>query len=113
MELGTVVYALCRILKPEVIVETGVAGGISSVYILAALEQNECGRLYSIDLTWGITSTYARDSTPRNEGDNHSGWLIPDYLKDKWQLLLGSSSERLQPLFEDLDKIDIFLHNNL
>ncbi|MDQ1280386.1 MAG: hypothetical protein QG670_1649 [Thermoproteota archaeon] len=53
--LGTVLYVLCRQLKPYVVVETGVAGGMSSSYILCALEENKYGRLYSIDVPWEET----------------------------------------------------------
>ncbi|MBU1998201.1 MAG: hypothetical protein KKE64_01755, partial [Candidatus Omnitrophica bacterium] len=39
-------YVICRIIKPEIIVETGVADGFSSSCILYALKQNKQGRLY-------------------------------------------------------------------
>lgn len=48
--LGALVYAIVRVLKPEIVVETGVASGLSSAYILQALEENRKGKLYSIDL---------------------------------------------------------------
>ena len=96
--LATVIYALCRYKKPDIVVETGVASGISSAYILAALEQNKKGRLYSIDMPgWQ---------------DAPSGWLIPDDLKKRWHLTLGRSSETLEPLLEKLSEIDIFLHDS-
>lgn len=94
--LGTMVYALCRKLKPDTVVETGVASGVSSAYILCALEENKHGELYSIDLPWG----------------EQSGWIIPNYLRHSWHLELGSSSEKLPPLLEKLGAIDIFLHDS-
>ena len=45
--LGTMLYVICRKLGPETVVETGVASGISSSYILCALEVNCIGKLYS------------------------------------------------------------------
>ena len=96
--LGTVLYVLCRKLRPDTVVETGVASGVSSAYILCALEENRHGALYSIDLPWGRTK--------------QSGWLIPDYLRHRWQLILGRSSEELIPLLEKLGTIDIFLHDS-
>jgi predicted O-methyltransferase YrrM len=45
----TQLYALCRYLRPKVIVETGVGLGTSSLFILQALEDNGEGTLYSID----------------------------------------------------------------
>ncbi|MFC2069673.1 class I SAM-dependent methyltransferase [Chloroflexota bacterium] len=94
--LGEMVYALCRKLEPESVVETGVSSGISSSYILCALEENKKGNLYSIDLPWG----------------EDSGWIIPDYLRHRWHLELGSSSEKLPPLLGKLGTIDIFFHDS-
>ena len=96
--LGTVLYVLCRKLRPDTVVETGVASGVSSAYILCALEENRHGALYSIDLPW--------------ERTKQSGWLIPDYLRHRWQLILGRSSEELIPLLEKLGTIGIFLHDS-
>ena len=54
---ATTLYALCRKLKPDVVVETGVASGVSSSYILCALHENEHGQLYSIDVPWHTMMT--------------------------------------------------------
>jgi len=96
--LGKVLYAVYRRKKPDVIVETGVASGESSSYILCALEKNDRGELYSIDLPWW--------------DEEQSGWLIPDYLKHRWHLTLGRSSKKLTPLLKELGGIDIFLHDS-
>ena len=78
--------------------ETGVASGVSSSYILCALDQNNRGQLYSIDLPgWQ---------------ENESGWMIPNYLRHRWQLILGRSSEELAPLLQKVVEIDIFLHDS-
>jgi predicted O-methyltransferase YrrM len=103
--LGELLYVICRKLRPEKVVETGVAGGMSSSYILCALENNCHGELYSIDLPGEKGIDYLPDN-------KHSGWLIPNYLKSRWQLILGSSLERLPPLLEQLGKITIFLHDS-
>ena len=95
--LGTVLYILCRKLKPAAVVETGVASGVSSAYILSALEENNHGELHSIDL-------------PSRGGE--SGWLVPDYLRYRWQLIVGRSSDKLPTLLEKLGTIDIFLHDS-
>jgi predicted O-methyltransferase YrrM len=96
--LGIVLYVLCRQQRPGIVVETGVASGISSSYILCALRQNTHGKLYSIDMPgWG---------------DSQSGWLIPDYLRHRWHLTLGRSSETLGPLLERIGNIDMFLHDS-
>ena len=46
---GLFLYILCKLAKPELIVETGVAYGLSSMYILQAFEENKKGSLHSID----------------------------------------------------------------
>ena len=96
--LGTVLYIICRKQKPDSAMETGVASGVSSSHILYALETNERGQLYSIDMPgWQ---------------KNQSGWMIPDYLKHRWHLTQGRSSETMAPLLKKVKEIDIFLHDS-
>jgi len=95
--LGTILYAICRRQKPDIVVETGVASGVSSSHILVALEKNQHGQLYSIDLpSW----------------ESRSGWTIPDYLRHRWHLTKGKSAETLEPILEKAAEIDIFLHDS-
>ena len=96
--LGVVLYAVCRRQNPDIVVETGVASGVSSSYILCALEKNGHGELYSIDMPW-----WQQDQ---------SGWMIPDYLRHRWHLIRGKSSEKLTPLLKKVAEIDIFLHDS-
>jgi predicted O-methyltransferase YrrM len=49
-------YALVRSFKPSVVLETGVANGHSSFYILRALDANEHGQLHSIDCSAEVGS---------------------------------------------------------
>lgn len=97
-------YVICRIIKPEVLVETGVANGFSSAFILNALKLNNRGRLYSIDLP----------NHPGQELNNEksTGWLVPEDLKIKWTLIIGSSKEKLPALLDSLGDIDIFYHDS-
>jgi hypothetical protein len=44
------VWCLLRHLRPEKVIETGVARGFTSRFILEALERNSAGHLWSIDL---------------------------------------------------------------
>jgi len=48
-ELVRAIWCLTRHLQPAKVVETGVARGISSRFILEALDRNGAGRLWSID----------------------------------------------------------------
>lgn len=90
-------YALARIIKPRVVLETGVGSGISSAFILKALELNGSGDLFSIDLP--------------DEG-GLSGWAVPDELRKNWHLHIGSSSLLLKPLLEKISPVDIFIHDS-
>ncbi|MFC1521121.1 class I SAM-dependent methyltransferase [Elusimicrobiota bacterium] len=101
---GQVLYVVCRILKPKAVVETGVANGTSSAFILKALEANESGMLYSIDLPNQPGENIPREKT--------SGWLVPGHLRSRWQLQLGDTRELLQPLLERLGKVDCFFHDS-
>jgi predicted O-methyltransferase YrrM len=97
-------YVLCRIIKPEVVVETGVADGFSSSFILEALRKNGEGRLYSIDLP----------NQPGQilEKNKVTGWIVPEILRSRWELILGSSREKLPALLEHLKSINIFYHDS-
>jgi predicted O-methyltransferase YrrM len=95
-------YVITRILKPKNVAETGVANGFSSSFILYAMEKNNLGRLSSIDL-------------PNQPGDvieKETGWLVPDSLRPRWELIIGSSRDKLEPLLERLKSIDIFYHDS-
>ena len=95
-------YALCKITQPELVVETGVAYGLSTSYILQALHENKHGMLYSIDSVFRPWET-----------DMMIGSAIPDKLTNHWKLIRGSSKERLNDLLESLGQIDIFLHDSM
>jgi predicted O-methyltransferase YrrM len=92
---GLTLYALARLLRPTVTVETGVADGRSSFILLSALERNGHGMLHSFDVRpdagslarghdqWNLTTSDAKD--PR-----------------------GTFTEALA----GLDRIDLFLHDS-
>jgi hypothetical protein len=100
-------YVIVRMLRPEVVVETGVAAGISSAFILQALQDNNRGRLCSIDFP-----NYAlMDSSLIPEG-KEPGFAIPPRLKERWNLRLGKSKDLLPSLLAELGRADIFLHDS-
>jgi predicted O-methyltransferase YrrM len=82
--LGRIVYAVVRATRPDVVVETGVATGVTSAYLLAALEDNGHGALHSIDLP--PTDMVAA---------GHVGAAIPADLKARWTYHWGSSRRLL------------------
>lgn len=99
---GLFLYLLCKIIKPEKVVETGVAYGLSSIYILQALFENKKGTLYSIDSVF----------TPW-QSKEMIGSAIPTHLRKNWKLILGSSSEKLKETLSTLGPFDVFFHDSL
>ena len=95
-------YLFCRLLKPTIVLETGVAYGMMSAFILQALEVNKEGILYSIDLP-----PLGRDA------DRFVGILIPDELKARWRLNRGVSKRILPRLLPVLGSVDLFIHDSL
>ena len=96
-------YVLIRLLKPEICVETGVFYGGSTAFILNALKKNQKGKLISIDLP----ADKIKKSITRHENVGSSeiipkelqtGFIIPDYLKEKWELIEDDSHKALREL---------------
>lgn len=99
--LARVCYATCRLVEPEVVVETGVGAGVSSWAWLLALRENARGRLWSIDLP-----------TPNTELLPAVGHLVPGELRDRWSLTFGPSRRLLPITLRGRGSIDIFLHDS-
>jgi len=98
-------YAVVRAFKPGVIIETGVASGISSAHILRALAANGKGRLYSIDLP----NVQQGSGLPQGRT---SGWIVPDSLRGRWKLQIGDTRKLLPELLATLERVDLFLHDS-
>ena len=96
-------YAAVRAFAPDVVVETGVASGVSTSYLLLALHKNDRGKLYSIELG---DERYLPPGKP-------PGWIVPDSLKSRWQLRIGDSRELLPKLLAELGTITVFIHDSL
>lgn len=94
-------YALCRLLRPRVVIETGVAAGVSSAYILQALSKNGEGELHSIDV----------GEFPR-QTSKELGFVIPEDLKSRWHLHVGDSRHLLPELLRRLSPVDLFVHDS-
>lgn len=96
-------YAIVRALKPDIVVETGVANGISACYILLAMNANGKGTLYSIDIADGSHLPPGKTV----------GWMMPDWLSSRWQVSLGDAKNLLPGLLKQLQAIDVFIHDSL
>ncbi len=115
---GIYLYAVLRTVRPEVMVETGVANGFSTAFSLLALQANETGHLHSVDMPREVGREYEPGTFYEGEGragippGSEPGWLIPQPLKERWTLILGRSQEELPPLLERLRTIDTFMHDS-
>jgi len=95
-------YAIVRALRPNVAVECGVCYGVTTSYLLQALDANAQGHLHSIDLP-----------PLGKNGDVYVGSLVPPELRHRWTLHRGTTRRLLPPLVASLKSIDIFLHDSL
>jgi len=115
---GTYLYAVVRELRPRVLVETGVANGFSTGFLLQALQANGDGHLHSIDLPREIGRAYEAGTFYEGEGragiptGSEPGWLIPDALRERWTLILGRTQDELPPLLDRLGTVDFFMHDS-
>lgn len=108
-------YAAVRLIRPDVVVETGVAEGLSSWFILLAMDHNAHGILHSIDLPnqdVELVPGGARQ-TEMLPGGKDTGFFVPDSLRARWNLHIGDAKELLPKLLQMLGMIDIFLHDSL
>lgn len=95
-------YVTCRLIHPRTVVETGVAYGKTSAFILQALAENGEGRLHSVDLP------------PLGpEADRFAGYLVPDDLRGRWTYHRGASRRILPGVLDSVGLVDLFVHDSL
>jgi predicted O-methyltransferase YrrM len=89
-------WAVVRLRKPRLVVETGVWYGLGSAALLRALELNAAeghdGRLISFD------------------PDSTGGWLVPERLQPRWNWVKARTDEALEPLLSG-EHVDLFIHD--
>jgi len=97
IERGTsrALYALARISHPPVVLETGVANGLSTFFLLNALKRNGTGTLHSVDIAPDV------------------GGFLEEADKARWNLhILDGTKESFVRLLRTLPPIDFFLHDS-
>ncbi len=102
MAMARIVRCMTLHLQPDHLLETGVARGITTRFILEAIAENGHGHLWSIDLP------------PPGEPEIHDqiGMAVPDRLRPSWTYVAGSSRRRLRSLLSDIRTIDLFVHDS-
>lgn len=102
-ELVRAVWCLTCHLRPVNVVETGVARGVTSRFILEALDRNGAGHLWSID-----------QPPPLNpELNEEVGAAVENHCGRRWCYIRGSSRRHLPKLLAALGRIDLFLHDSI
>jgi Methyltransferase domain len=96
------IWCLTRHLRAAKVVETGVGHGVTSRFILEALQRNSNGRLWSIDLPTQLNP----------ELHYQIGMCVGDNYRDRWSFIRGSSRRRLPTLLRQIGKIDLFIHDS-
>jgi hypothetical protein len=88
-------YCFARIIKPKIIVETGIDKGLGSILLCRALQKNSeegfFGRYYGTDI------------------NKDAGYLLDGVYKNFGEILYGDSIESLKKFDE---KIDIFINDS-
>jgi len=90
-------YFLTRMMRPRVVVETGVAAGWTTAAVLTALRENGEGDLFSSDFP------YFRHRDP----EQHIGVLVPSEVRDRWVLDLRGDRKALPDFVTRVSGIDL------
>ena len=101
--LCSAIWCTMRHVRPEVVIETGVAHGISSRVILEAMSLNDRGQLWSIDLPHPL----------KHDLHNQTGVAVTDACRSRWTYLEGESRRRLPPLVAEVGQVQLFIHDSL
>lgn len=115
---GLRLYAVLRKLRPRVAVETGVCNGVSTAFLLLALDANGTGELHSLDLPEIAGEDYEPGTFWNGKGGavvpagKEPGWMVPGHLRGRWRLTLGRSQDELPGLLGRLRTLDFFLHDS-
>jgi Methyltransferase domain len=96
------IWCLVTHARPETVVETGVARGLTSRVILECLQRNGTGHLWSVDLP------------AVDPGLHHEiGTAVTESLRPRWTYVPGTSRRRLPGLVRRLQSVDLFVHDSL
>ena len=96
------IWCLVRRLRPRNVVETGVAHGVTSRFILEGLEKNGMAIFgVLIGHQWNLS------------GKPKLAWLLMVGFKERWSYISGSSRRRLPSVLGQLGEIDLFVHDSL
>ena len=104
-------FALVRLSRPRNLVESGVASGVSSTFLLLGIKANSGGILHSIDFPVFRKGNRGNLSWAIPQGMT-SGWAVPRKLRSRWDLRQGRSEGLLRPLLEEIGTLDFYCHDS-
>jgi hypothetical protein len=104
-------FAMVRLTKPRNLVESGVASGVSSAFMLMGIKANSMGVLHSIDMPVQRTKRRGNEPWAIPPGMS-SGWAIPARLRRGWDLRQGRSEDLLEPLLGAIGTLDFYCHDS-
>jgi methyltransferase family protein len=118
IEDGVVLYALARALSPDHVIETGVAAGVSTAFLAAALIDNAHGELYSIELPPAeVENTQQADGARFDWPRKGIGWVVPQSIRRaigaRHTVILQDVRTALPRLLASLPHVDLFVHDDL
>jgi hypothetical protein len=118
LEDGMVLYGIVRAMKPEYLIETGVAAGVSNSFLNAALLDNGFGNLYSIELPPAQSAAgMHQDGGVFAWPDSGVGWAVAPEIREaigqRNVLILEDVRTALPALLERLPRVDLFFHDDL
>ena len=96
------IWCLVRHLRPHKVIETGVGHGVTSRFVLEALEMNGAGHLWSIDLP--PVDPFWQKQIGLAVGDRDFG---------RWSYIRGPSRLKLPKLLSFTGEIELFIHDSM
>jgi predicted O-methyltransferase YrrM len=95
-ETSFLYYAVCRHLAPQNVLETGIANGHSSFFLLQAMKKNGQGELHSVDIADNV------------------GKLLNDEERENWTLHILDSPQRrsFSKILDSISPLDLFVHDS-
>jgi methyltransferase family protein len=103
IDMCTAIWCTVRHKRPEAVMETGVAHGVSSRVILEGLNLNDRGHLWSIDV--------ANPLNHRVHGQE--GAAVTESCRPRWTYVEGESSRVMPSLVKQVGKVELFVHDSL
>jgi len=101
--LARAAWCLTLHLHHERVVETGVARGLTTRFVLEAMERSGRGHIWSID----VPPLIERHLTAQ------TGAAVAERLRKRWTYVRGSSRRQLPRLLAELGPIGLFLHDSM